>query len=154
MDSKRPPKGSHHLRLGRRSLENQVYLITTSTEKRRPHFENLGHGRIVVRAMMREAQFAETLAFVVMPDHVHWLLRLRGLRWLSRCVNTFKSYSARRFNAVTGQRRKVWQKGFHDHAVRTDECLENVARYVVLNPVRAGLVKSVRDYPLWDAIWV
>jgi REP element-mobilizing transposase RayT len=154
MASKRPPKGSHRLRLGRRSLENQVYLVTTSTEDRRPLFDNLGHGRIVVRAIMREAQLAETLAFVIMPDHIHWLVRLRGSRPLSRCVNTVKSHSARQFNTVTGRHIRVWQRGFHDHAVRNDEGLENIARYVVLNPVRAGLVKSVRDYPLWDAIWV
>jgi len=32
--------------------------------------------------------------------------------------------------------------------------LRRVARYVVANPMRAGLVKQIGDYPLWDAIWV
>ncbi len=48
----------------------------------------------------------------------------------------------------------MWQKGFHDHAIREEEDLRAVARYVVANPVRAGLVQSVRDYPHWDARWV
>lgn len=49
---------------------------------------------------------------------------------------------------------RLWQPGFHDHAVRREESLEAIARYIVANPLRAGLVKKVGDYPLWDAIWV
>jgi putative transposase len=48
----------------------------------------------------------------------------------------------------------LWQKGFHDHAVRGDEDMRALARYVVANPVRAGLVRSVREYPHWDARWL
>jgi putative transposase len=32
--------------------------------------------------------------------------------------------------------------------------LRNLARYVVANPLRAGLVDSIRDYPHWDAVWL
>ena len=32
--------------------------------------------------------------------------------------------------------------------------LQDLARYVVRNPLRAGLVRSVYDYSLWDAIWI
>ncbi|MCY1446959.1 hypothetical protein D9M71_635550 [compost metagenome] len=49
---------------------------------------------------------------------------------------------------------KIWQKGFHDHALRHDEDLQDVARYIVANPLRAGLVKRAGDYPLWDAAWL
>jgi hypothetical protein len=48
----------------------------------------------------------------------------------------------------------VWQKGFYDRALRSDEDVAAVARYIVANPLRAGLVDSVREYPFWDAIWV
>jgi len=48
----------------------------------------------------------------------------------------------------------VWQRGFHDHAVRREEDLQALARYVVANPVRAGLVQRTGLYPHWDAIWV
>ncbi len=41
-----------------------------------------------------------------------------------------------------------------DHALRKDEDLVHLARYVVANPVRAGLVERLGDYPLWDAQWV
>jgi hypothetical protein len=48
----------------------------------------------------------------------------------------------------------VWQKGFYDHALREGEALQNVARYIVANPLRAGLVAHIGDYPLWDAVWL
>ncbi|MNN75503.1 hypothetical protein D3C81_1918110 [compost metagenome] len=53
-----------------------------------------------------------------------------------------------------GRTGKVWQSGYHDHALRRDEDLKAAARYLVANPLRAGLVKSVRDYPFWNAVWL
>jgi len=38
--------------------------------------------------------------------------------------------------------------------LRNDEDLLDVARYVVANPVRAGLVPRVGDYPFWNAVWL
>jgi len=48
----------------------------------------------------------------------------------------------------------VWQPGFHDHALRKEEDVRAVARYVVANPLRAGLVQRIGDYPHWNAIWL
>lgn len=62
--------------------------------------------------------------------------------------------SAHRLNRAFKRRGPVWQAGYYDHAVRTDEDLVAVARYVVANPPRAGLVQRLGDYVLWDAIWV
>ena len=38
--------------------------------------------------------------------------------------------------------------------LRKEEDILEIARYIVANPLRAGLVKKLNDYPLWDAIWV
>ena len=48
----------------------------------------------------------------------------------------------------------VWLPGYQDRALRSDENLRDAARYVVENPVRAGLVRSVAAYPFWDADWL
>jgi len=58
--------------------------------------------------------------------------------------------------AVTAHRigRRIWQDGFHDHALRQEEDLAEVARYIVANPLRAGLVERVGDYSHWDAVWL
>ena len=89
-----------------------------------------------------------------MPDHLHWLVQLESGS-LSRLVAGFKAASARAINHLLhtpGQPR--WQTGFHDHALREEEDLPALARYIVANPLRAGLVASVRAYPHWDAVWL
>ena len=96
----------------------------------------------------------ESLAFVVMPDHLHWLLQLRSDRTLGMCINVMKSLSAREIRQDFGLPSAVWQRGFHDRALRKDDDVVRIARYIIANPLRAGLVNSIRDYPLWDAKWL
>ncbi len=75
-------------------------------------FENLYVGRIVVRALMHDLEDrTETLAFVVMPDHVHWLFRLLDDASLSDVVRRFKGLSARRVNDKLNRQGSVWQRG-------------------------------------------
>jgi len=98
---------------------------------------------------------AESLAYVVMPDHVHWLLAIGNRIALSTVIGTFKSRSARLLNrAPNRSEQPVWQRGFHNHALRREEDVKAVARNVIANPLRAGLVKRIGDYPLWDAAWL
>lgn len=140
----------HDLRLGRYSQAEQIYLLTLVTENRSAAFGSFSAARQVVKAMHQAsvASVAETLAFVVMPDHVHWLLRLLGPMRLGEAVRRLKA------KVSLAQGTSVWQRGFHDHALRRDEDLVSVARYVVANPVRAGLVRHIGDYPHWDAVWL
>jgi REP element-mobilizing transposase RayT len=88
-----------------------------------------------------------------MPDHFHWLVELRNSA-LEDLALRVKSHTARNVNKALGRSGKFWQRGFHDRAIRYEEDLQSVARYIVANPVRAGLVRRVQDYPLWDALWV
>lgn len=106
-----------------------------------------------MRTLEQEA-ICLTLTFVVMPDHVHWLLELGQSRTLAQTMKLFKGRTAATIRKYLARPGPVWQPSFHDHAVRTDESLIEVARYVVMNPVRAGLANRVGDYPLWDSIWL
>jgi REP element-mobilizing transposase RayT len=65
-----------------------------------------------------------------------------------------KSRSAIAINRHLGASTQVWQRGFHDRAFRRDEDVQQIARYVVANPLRKGLVSKLSDYPLWYAMWV
>ena len=144
---------SSSLRKGRFSERNRIYLITTTTHHRRRLFEDLYLGRLVVKCLAREIQ-ASTLCYVVMPDHLHWMVQLHGDDELSRVVGRIKSRSARMIAQRLRSGGSVWQEGFHDHAVRWEEDVRTMARYVVENPIRAGIVGSAGLYPLWDAIWL
>jgi REP element-mobilizing transposase RayT len=143
------------LRVGRYSQSGQLYLLTAVTLDRQPLFADWRCGRLLV-AQFRQAQdqgLAGSLAWVVMPDHFHWLVELKRSS-LSALMLATKSRSAREINARLGRSGRLWQKGFHDRAIRREENVQAVARYIIANPIRAGLVSRVQDYPLWDAIWV
>ncbi len=143
------PARSAALRKGRVSEPDRVYHIVATTLDRRCIFADLYAARVLIRAMQAEQHSgrARTIAFVVMPDHLHWLLELGEAR-LCDLVGAVKSVTAHRL----GQ--PVWQDGFFDHALRRDEDLRVVARYIVANPIRAGLVRELGSYPHWDAIWL
>ena len=140
---------------GRASIDGQIYLVTTVTANRACLFTDLYLGRILVRALHAPATKAgaATLAYVVMPDHLHWLVQLRLGSNLSEVVWAVKGRSSFEINRVRGVRGRVWQPSFHDRALRSDENLGAAARYVVCNPIRAGLVRTLHDYSLWDAVW-
>ena len=145
---------SRDLRKSRFSETGRIYLITTTTHLRHHWFGNLMHGRHVVRALKRAESHAETLAYVVMPDHLHWLMQLGDNTDLSGVIRSIKSISARTLNLSLGRTGRIWQSGYHDHALRRDEDVKHIAGYVVANPLRAGLVESIGDYSLWDARWL
>ena len=144
----------HRLRIGRFSEAGRPYLVTIACHERRRVFDCLDAGRCFARAVGCVDEDVETWCWVAMPDHVHWLMAPKESLELSRCVQKLKALttqSLRRGGLVTGQ---VWQRGFHDRALRREDDLKGMARYVIANPVRAGLVGSVRDWPFWDAAWI
>ena len=146
---------SCNLRTGRFSEPGRIYLVTSRLDKRRTDFVDWRLGRLLVDELrdVQMAGLANSLAWVVMPDHFHWLVELRAGS-LSAVVQRVKSKTAIAVNRVTGRQGRFWQWGYHDKAVRYEEDLREFARYIIANPVRAGLVKCVGDYPLWDTIWL
>jgi REP element-mobilizing transposase RayT len=94
-------------------------------------------------------------AIVVMPDHVHLLLRpLRDENsWpfpLVEILQCFKGTTAHRINKMLGASGPVWEEESFDHVLRSDEGLKQKCEYIRQNPVRAGLVQKPEDYRwLW-----
>lgn len=149
-----PRAQSHRLRNGRVSEPNRIYLITFICFQRKRIFEKFECGRVAVRGLRQIKNDAQTLCFVVMPDHVHWLMQLQLERDLSCCVQKLKGNITRELHSLRLVDGRIWESSFHDRALRREEDLLNTARYVVANPLRAGLVNSLRDYPHWDAMWL
>ena len=88
-----------------------------------------------------------------MPDHFHWLVELENCS-LCKLMRETKSLITREVNLCSGRSGQLWQQGYYDRALRKEDDLVKMARYIVANPLRAGLVEKLGDYPLWDAIWV
>ena len=147
----KPPKGSHRLRRGRHDAPGLYYVLTAVTIARNPLLEKDGAALAVLSAMqwLDDNGHIELQAAVVMPDHFH-MVAGRKEKSLSGVMHSLKGFSAKRINIILGRSGSVWQRGYHDHAIRRDEDLNEMIRYCLDNPVRAGLVADFHDYPYWS----
>jgi len=136
------------LRLGRHSRIGQTYLLTTVTHGRHRYFDDPNAAQLVMDVLHRmdTEGLTHSLAYVVMPDHIHWLVELRAFS-LDYLMQRFKSSSALQVNRMLGLSERFWQSSYHDHAIRSDESLFRHAMYVVANPIRAGLTTQLGEYP-------
>jgi REP element-mobilizing transposase RayT len=83
--------------------------------------------------------------FVVMPNHVHLLCWPRAS--LAKITQQVKGYTARQANVILGRKgRPFWQDESYDHWVRDRGEMHRIARYIVYNPVKAGLAVRPEDW--------
>lgn len=147
--------GHRALRRGRHSVPNGAYLLTTTTWQRRAVFADFLLAATACRAFTAATPSdARLLAWVLMPDHVHWLLQLGSATSLADAASRLKAGSARAVNNQRQHCAPVWSRSYHDHALRKNDDLHAAARYLIANPLRAGLVTRIGDYPFWDAVWL
>ena len=93
----------------------------------------------------------ETLAWCVMPNHVHALVRPRKGVKLPELVRSWKSRSSIAANRLMGRTGPFWMRGYFDRFIRSDEHLINAIRYIEGNPVTAGLVRRPEAWALSSA---
>jgi len=84
-------------------------------------------------------------AYCFMPDHLHILLGSDERTDIVKCIRKFKQLTGYRVKSQFGF--TLWQKSFYDHILRKEENIREVARYILENPVRKGLVDDFRNYP-------
>ncbi|HDS1579791.1 TPA: transposase [Stenotrophomonas maltophilia] len=139
---------SPRLRYGRYSSVGSVYSLTTATCGREPFFADAALVAILVETLrfVERRGLSHSLAWVVMPDHLHWLMELRS-GTLPECMSLLKSRSSRLLNQRLQRSGTLWQHGYHDHAVRSDASLHEKAKYILANPLRAGLASALGEYP-------
>jgi REP element-mobilizing transposase RayT len=86
-----------------------------------------------------------------MPNHVHVVFQ--PFRKLPEVTRWIKGSTARTANLLLGRTGKpFWQYESYDHCIRNDTELNRVIRYVEANPVTAGLVQAIDDWP-WSSAW-
>lgn len=156
MHPSRQPPGSRALRRGRHSHPGGIYLVTTTTQSREPVFLDFRQACAAATVITDRQSLGDSqvLAWVLMPDHLHLLLQMGELESMPRVVGRIKSRSATAVKRASMRDIPVWYPGYHDRAIRRQDDIRRAARYIVANPVRAGLVRQCGDYPFWDAIWL
>jgi putative transposase len=85
----------------------------------------------------------------LMPNHYHVIVETTGAR-LSAGLHHANGLYAQRFNRKYDRSGHLFGDRFHTRVIETQEHLEAACRYVLENPVRAGLCASPADWP-WSA---
>jgi putative transposase len=142
-------------RLPHWEISGSSYFITFNT------WEKLELNEPARKAVLDSCCFFDNqryiiFAVVVMPDHVHWLIKplekSTGEFWsLSEIMHSIKSYSAKQIPKVMKHIGTVWQIEWYDRIIRDEEEFENTWNYIRQNPVEAGLSDSPETYLfLWE----
>ena len=124
------------------------YFLTICTHERLRHFTSETLVRDVYAQFLRTGREngIAILAYCFMPDHVHLLVEAaRDDADLEAFVATAKQRAA--YIARQWIRGRLWQPGYFDRILREEDDVFAVARYVLNNPVRAGLVDAPEEYP-------
>ena len=124
-----------------------ICSVTIGVDGRAPIFGDRDLATDVVEVLRRHAARTDVAvwAYCVMPDHVHLVLTPSATCDIVSFVGQFKSL-ALRAAWKRGVRGTFWQPRFWDHFARSDDDAERVVRYVLENPVRAGLVAHAHEY--------
>lgn len=86
-------------------------------------------------------------AWTVMPNHVHVLFTPVGLHDLSNILHSWKSFSANSANKLLGKTGRFWQPESYDRLIRSERQFHFTVRYILRNPVKAGLCREVHEWP-------
>jgi REP-associated tyrosine transposase len=113
----------------------QLFIDTTTVGTARGELLRIG-----------ESYNVEVVAYCFMPDHLHALIEGLGAESdLLKCTKMFRQRSGHSYTALNAGR--LWQEGYVDRFLRAEEATIDVVRYIVGNPIRAGLCGDVREYP-------
>ena len=99
------------------------------------------------RAVLRHGW--QVIAYCLMDNHIHIVLRDRHANLPDGLRDLFGGY-ARHFNSRYSRCGHLYQGRYRAFIVAHDEYLVDVVRYVLLNPVKAGIVKDPGDWP-WSS---
>jgi putative transposase len=125
-------------------------FVTFSCYRHLPSLKGEWTRRLVLKHLdaARDKHRFHLLGYVIMPDHVHFVLHPPESMKLGLVIREIKSRSAREYFARTmgprvgGARRVFWNRRCYDHNCRTSETTLEKINYCHANPVRRGLVES------------
>lgn len=89
----------------------------------------------------------DLLAWTVMPNHVHILLRQSRGKSIGEIVRTLKGFSSNRLNKIRGAAGRLWQPDYFDTLIRDGDHFDRVVAYIEWNAAKAGLCS---DPKLWE----
>jgi len=132
------------------STPGRAYHVVIGSKDRQRLFVDPELNKLILNTLrsMANADHYRLVCACLMPDHFHVLIVAgEAPKPLSQMVRDVKALSSREARIA------LWQRGFYEHIVRTDEILETIALYIISNPVRAGLTDRPEDWPWSIRSW-
>ena len=128
-------------KLRRSHEDNYPYFVTATTAHRQPVFQDRGNAELMREVLYQtRARYSfSLLSFVIMPDHLHAVMRF------------IKGTSARALNERHCRVGALWQPRFYDRAIRDEAALRAALLYVEQNLVKAAIVASAAEYEFSSA---
>jgi putative transposase len=127
---------------------NSLYFVTCCTYRRRPLLaKDQIHAAFIAFAEQAEKDHGIAVGrYIILPDYLH--LFIAGPRdfSLEKWVGTLKRVLGKVIEH-TDSRDPIWQRGFFDHVLRSEESYSQKWNYVRENPVRVSLAKNADDWP-------
>jgi len=129
-------------------MPDTVVHLVNGTHANKPYFSDpkIAGALISIIKQVSLEKGNRVYAYCVMPDHVHILMDASDKCGVIDFVKVVKgrfASSSRKAQLHTS----LLQQSFYDHILRKDEDVMVVARYIIANPVRAGIVDEVGKYP-------
>jgi putative transposase len=139
------PEAIHH--------DRRTFFLTTSTWGRQKLLQTDRMAELLVDLIFRyrDQHRFEVHEFVVMPDHLHLLLTIGAEMTIERAAQYIKGGFSYRVSRDLGLKCEIWQRGFSEIRILTAGEYAVRARYILANPVRAGLASTPQDYKFSSA---
>jgi putative transposase len=126
-----------------------LIFINVCTSGRKPWLADAKVHKTLVE-VWTSATHWEVGPYVLMPDHLHLFAWPGfGSTTFDRWVQYWKSM----FTKTTRNDRLRWQSGCFHHRIRSWEGAEEKRRYMIMNPVRAGLASTPEEWPFQGEIF-
>jgi putative transposase len=140
-------------RIPRGQLIGHAFHLLNRGNGRATVFRNEGDYGAFIRllAPAKYRAHVRVAAFCVMPNHFHLVVEPESCVGLSVLMQWWLTSHVRRYHTFYGTSGHVWQGRFKSFPIQQDEHFLTVVRYVLQNPVRAGLAKHARGWP-WSSI--
>ncbi len=84
--------------------------------------------------------------WVVMPNHVHVLVKPISDNKLSNILFSWKSFTANKINKKENRSGQLWMHESFDHILRNEDALRAMRHYIRMNPVKAGIVSKSSSF--------
>jgi putative transposase len=136
-------------------LPEHAYFLTFSCYKKRRLLDEDRCKRVVIQSTLEQLQKrnGQCLGFVIMPDHIHAIIRFTEDGQLVPFIQYWKKTSSYRLKSVFREYYQqylslpnlndpIWQRHYYSFNIQTEEKLLEKLGYIHSNPVKAGLAET------------